>query len=68
MACPIQVAKYGYSAMLKGKTVAIPGTFNKFLATLTRFVPRNMATSIVRRIQEKNRVMEPEEVVKVVMD
>jgi uncharacterized protein len=55
MACPIEVAKYGYAAMLKGKTVAIPGRFNKFLATLSRFVPRKMTTSIVRKIQEKNR-------------
>jgi len=68
MACPIQVAKYGYSAMLKGKTVAIPGTFNKFVAILSRFIPRNMTTSIVRKIQEKNRVMEPEEVLEVVLD
>lgn len=55
MACPKGVANYGYKAMLKGKTVAIPGRFNKFLATLSRFVPRKMTTSIVRKIQEKNR-------------
>ncbi len=55
MACPKGVAKYGYKAMLNGKTVAIPGRFNKFLATLSRFVPRKMTTSIVRKIQEKNR-------------
>ena len=61
MACPIEVAKYGYVAMLKGKTVAIPGRFNKFLATLSRFVPRKMTTSIVRKIQEKNR---KEEIIK----
>lgn len=55
MACPEQVAKYGYKAMLKGKTVAIPGGFNKFLSALPRFISRNMATKIVRNIQEKNR-------------
>ena len=55
MACPNKVAKYGYAAMLKGKTVAIPGRINKFVAALSRFVPRKMTTSIVRRIQEKNR-------------
>jgi len=55
MACPTTVAKYGYKAMLKGKTVAIPGGFNKFLATLPRFLSRNAATKIVRNIQEKNR-------------
>jgi short-subunit dehydrogenase len=55
MANAKEVALYGYKAMLKGKTYAIPGGFNKFLATLPRFMPRNTATSIVRKIQEKNR-------------
>ncbi len=55
MADAKEVAIYGYKAMLKGKTYAIPGGFNKFLATLPRFVPRNAAASIVRIIQEKNR-------------
>jgi len=55
MASAKDVAAYGYKAMKKGKPVAIPGTFNKFLATLPRFIPRNMAANIVRKIQEKNR-------------
>lgn len=55
MACPSKVALYGYNAMKKGKTVAIPGNFNKILAVLPRFLTRNRATSIVRRIQDKNR-------------
>lgn len=55
MACPSKVARYGYTAMLKGKTVAIPGRFNKFLSVLPRFLTRNRATSIVRRIQDRNR-------------
>lgn len=55
MACPSDVALYGYEAMQKGKTVAIPGYINKFLASLHRFVSRGMATKIVRNLQEKNR-------------
>ena len=55
MACPSKVAQYGYSAMKKGRTVAIPGVINKFLSTIHRFVSRGMATRIVRNIQEKNR-------------
>ena len=55
MACPSDVALYGYEAMKKGKTVAIPGYINKFLASLHRFVSRGMATKIVRNLQEKNR-------------
>lgn len=55
MASASEVALYGYEAMQKGKTVAIPGFFNKFLASLHRFVSREMATKIMRNLQEKNR-------------
>lgn len=55
MACPKEVAAYGYKAMQNGKIVAIPGILNKFLATVHRFVTRKRATSIMRTIQEKNR-------------
>ena len=55
MACAKQVSKYGYKAMLKGKTYAIPGLFNKFLAILPRFISRNAVASLVRKIQEENR-------------
>lgn len=55
MACPKSVVRYGYNAMRKGKTVAVPGFFNKLLSRLPRILPRNTATSIVRNIQEKNR-------------
>lgn len=55
MACPVQVAKYGYDAMMQGKTVVVPGFFNKFLSRLPRLMPRKTSASIVRKIQEKNR-------------
>ncbi len=55
MASAKEVANYGYKAMKKGKVYAIPGRFNKFLATIPRFVTRNAATAIVRKIQAKNR-------------
>ncbi len=55
-ACPKKVAKSGYNALLKGKTVIVPGRFNKFLSFLPRVVPRSFATSMVRKIQEKNRI------------
>lgn len=57
IANPKDVALYGYRAMMKGKTVAIPGKINKFLASLHRFVTRGMARKIMRNIQEKNRVL-----------
>ncbi len=53
--CAKEVAKYGYEAMQKGKVVAIPGSINKFLSKLPRFVPRRTATAIIRKIQERNR-------------
>jgi short-subunit dehydrogenase len=55
IACPRAVAKYGYKAMLQGKTIAIPGPFNRFLSNVPRFIPRRLVTSIVRRLQESNR-------------
>ncbi len=55
MACPKQVALYGYKAMHKGKVVAIPGFINKFLSILPRVLTRNRTTKIVRKIQDKNR-------------
>ena len=55
MADAKEVASYGYKAMQKGNVVAVPGVFNKFLANLPRLMPRNLAASIVRKIQEKNR-------------
>ncbi|OUR99332.1 short-chain dehydrogenase [Flavobacteriales bacterium 33_180_T64] len=55
MACPKQVAAYGYKAMQNGKVVAIPGLFNKFLSILPRMLTRNRTTKIVRQIQNKNR-------------
>ncbi len=55
MACAKKVAEYGYKAMQNGKTVAVPGTFNKLLCNLPRLMPRKMAAGIVRRIQDKNR-------------
>lgn len=55
MACAKEVALYGYKAMQKGKSYAIPGRFNKFLAVIPRLITRNAATSIIRKIQAKNR-------------
>jgi len=55
IASPKVVAKYGYKAMLKGKTVAVPGKRNKLLMVMSRLMPRDMVTSIVRKLQKLNR-------------
>ncbi|WP_156877728.1 SDR family NAD(P)-dependent oxidoreductase [Shimazuella kribbensis] len=46
------VAKHGFHGFLKGKAVVIPGWKNRILASSTRFVPRNIVTKIVRKLQE----------------
>ena len=46
-ASPIKVAKYGYDALNNNVTVSIPGTFNKLLVNLNRFLPRSLSTNIV---------------------
>ncbi len=48
-----EVAKYGYNAMIKGKTVAIHGIMNTILATSLRFVPRAVVLKISRMILDK---------------
>ena len=47
------VARFGYKAMIKGKTVAIYGTLNKSIAFATKFAPRKMLVSAVRKFQER---------------
>ena len=46
------VAEYGYSSMLKGKTVAIHGFKNWVMASSVRFFPRQLIVKITRKIQD----------------
>ncbi len=48
-----EVAEYGYSAMLKGKTVAIHGMLNYLMANSVRFAPRALVVKLTRKIQDK---------------
>ena len=43
-----EVAEFGYSKMMEGKTVAIHGVVNNLLAQSVRFAPRNIVTSLAR--------------------
>lgn len=49
------VAEYGYKSMLKKKIVAIPGIFNSLIVFITRFIPMNLLTTIVYKLQRLNR-------------
>ena len=48
-----EVAEYGYTAMLKGKTVAIHGLMNWILANSVRFMPRALVVKVTRKMQDK---------------
>lgn len=47
------VAKIGYAALMKSKTVVITGIKNKILAASVKFCTRKMVAKIVRSIQER---------------
>jgi uncharacterized protein len=47
-----EVAEYGYSAMMKGKRVAVHGTLNYLMTLGPRFAPRRLVVWIARKIQE----------------
>lgn len=49
----LDVAKYGFNAMMKGKKVAIHGTFNYIQVNSIRFTPRNLVLKIARFIKDK---------------
>lgn len=48
-----EVAEYGYSSMMKGKTVAIHGMMNWIMANSVRFTPRAIVVKLTRMIQDK---------------
>lgn len=50
-----EVAQYGYSAMMKGQTVAVHGLVNSLLVQVTRFLPRKAVTGLVYEIQKSKK-------------
>ncbi|MBN1820041.1 MAG: SDR family oxidoreductase [Prolixibacteraceae bacterium] len=50
-----KVADYGFNALMKEKSVAIPGFASRIMAQLHRLFPRKTAACLVRKIHEKNR-------------
>jgi uncharacterized protein len=43
-----EVAEFGYSKMMEGKTVVIPGIMNNLLVQSVRFAPRNIVASVAK--------------------
>lgn len=54
-ATPEHVAAFGYKALKKSKSVAIPYFYNRIIANIHRLLPFDTATQFSRRLQEKNR-------------
>lgn len=52
MATAEEVAEYGYESMMKGKTVAVHGMVNSLMAQSSRFLPRDLMTTIAKKVQE----------------
>ena len=50
-----EVARFGYDAMLRGRTFAIHGAKNRFFSFLVRLLPRNMVTKVLRSMQKRAR-------------
>jgi short-subunit dehydrogenase len=47
------VAMAGYKAMIRGKTLAVPGLLNKAMAQAVRVSPRKLVTKVARSVQER---------------
>jgi short-subunit dehydrogenase len=47
-----EVAEYGWYAMQSGETVAIHGKGNRASVQLIKFIPRNLLTALVKRVQK----------------
>ena len=45
-----EVAAYGYTAMMKGRTVAIHGIMNFIFSNSVRFVPRALVLKVARKM------------------
>lgn len=50
---PKDIARFGYKAMMKGKTMAIPGAVNRFLLLAVRLAPRRLIVSMLNKLHRK---------------
>ena len=48
-----EVAQIGFSGLMRGKRITIPGFMNKLPAFNTRFTPRSVAVRIARSLNQK---------------
>ncbi|MFC2087563.1 SDR family NAD(P)-dependent oxidoreductase [Bacteroidota bacterium] len=48
-----KLAEIGYTALMKGKRVVVPGVSNKILVFMVRFIPRNLVTRLSGSMVER---------------
>jgi short-subunit dehydrogenase len=53
-ATSMAVAKAGYKAMMKGKTIEIPGFINKLSSFTPRISPRSMVRNMIYGIHQSH--------------
>ena len=46
------VARAGWSGMMRGKRVVVPGLANRAIVQAERFTPRRLVTAVARKLQE----------------
>jgi uncharacterized protein len=51
-----RVAREGYRGLMDGRRIVVPGTANKMLTQLVRFVPRSLLLKAVARRQKSREV------------
>ena len=49
------VARKGYAAMMRGRTLVLPGIANRMLPVVLRFIPRSVVPRLVYSIQSRGR-------------
>jgi len=55
IASALDVARYGYKAMLKGKRIAVHGIINSLLVFSVRLMPSSLVTDFVMKIQGRRK-------------
>lgn len=50
---PVDVARYGFKALMRGQVIAVPGVLNKIGATAGRLAPKGIARNIVYKFQQE---------------
>jgi short-subunit dehydrogenase len=48
------VARIGFSGLMRGKRIVIPGLLNKLLPPIVRVSPRRLVTLVSRFLQERS--------------